>query len=786
LEDNVRVLHSSYSALRRLRALAIGIMAGALLLSPAVRVPISQAAGTIEATQNISNTSDMSEAPQIALGGGRLGAVWGERNSDAVDWSTTTPTASWPGPGTKDVGGNMQYQWPDVVVDSAGTVHILYASGDTVYHRSDPTTGSLSAAHKVAGSSFPNPVRLAIAPNGTLWAVWRDTDGSGIFYRRSTDGGLNWTNGSDGGTVAKESGNMFSPDVAVGPDNVPHVVWYIRGSGSLKGEIRIADWNGSSFVKSSVTNDGGDGGCCYDADPSIAVGSGGTIHLAWRKQVGDNWAITYANHPAGGSWQSFTPVAVTSGDAKYGPSIGIDSNATAYVIFSSPTGGGRPRKVVLYSKAPGAAWDGPLTLGSGPWDSRTGIVGGNGVAYSVHQHEVGSDDGEIIYNRIQFGAPAPVAPAVGATPVLDSGLPTTRNSVVAVGFTNVSGSPDSVRYHWDSAPTDSDSWVTFANPLLNVPGPSGVTADACQTHTLYTQVRKGTTLGGVEQDSETFDVGVQAAVDILNPHLTGLPTFFGKALHDVYVPNGGSSVSNGDPNYTREGSFYLGIRGSADCSGLKTYTVTGSSINQTITNNSYTGTPALPQGSSPGKRDIKVDVNDALGNTQAYTKTLFYDPANTDTTGTLTDTKGLPVLADGGTVTANSTNSIIRSFSFKDISVTDNLYGQQDGLPKLADGKQFWGVWMANTTSSTATADDPSLNWYPVEVPTPDSEFSVTWDLFAGLNYTSDLLNKPGDYYVFVRFLDGAGNPSTNFIKTKVTLTAGYSIPTRRLPVLTR
>ena len=60
-------------------------------------------------------------------------------------------------------------------------------------------------------------------------------------------------------------------------------------------------------------------------------------------------------------------------------------------------------------------------------------------------------------------------------------------------------------------------------------------------------------------------------------------------------------------------------------------------------------------------------------------------------------------------------------------------------------------------------------------------------DLFAGLNITSDLRNHPGDYYVFVRFLDGAGNASTNVIKSdKITLAAGYDIPTVRLPIQVR
>jgi hypothetical protein len=73
-----------------------------------------------------------------------------------------------------------------------------------------------------------------------------------------------------------------------------------------------------------------------------------------------------------------------------------------------------------------------------------------------------------------------------------------------------------------------------------------------------------------------------------------------------------------------------------------------------------------------------------------------------------------------------------------------------------------------------------------VRVATPNSSFSVRWSLFSGLGYTSDLANKPGDYYVFVRFLDGAGNPSSGSLKLKVTLEPGYTLPSQRLPVQVR
>jgi hypothetical protein len=422
------------------------------------------------------------------------------------------------------------------------------------------------------------------------------------------------------------------------------------------------------------------------------------------------------------------------------------------------------------SEDDGAHWSGVKDISPSSGFSRNVSAAANDAGFQAVWHDERRGSYQIYFSTYPVSGGGP--PPVSATPVLDNGLPTTRNSVVTLSFTNIVGSPDSVRYHWDTAPTDADPWVPFTSPIT-VQGPTGVTPNACQPHALYTQVRRGTVLGTVAQDSELFDIGVQAEVNILNPHLAGLPAT-------------GSGASDGDPNYTRERSFYLRVSGFADCSGLSTFAVTGSASG-TIPNNFYASATALPGSSTPGAHDISVAVTDALGNANSYSKTLIYDPANTDTTGTQTNTLGLPVLASGGSATADKANSIIRSLSFDNIRVNDNLYGQQPNLPQLPSGEQFWGVSIANTTSPTTTVDDPNLNWYAVRVPEPTSSFTITWDIFTGLNVPyANLRNQPGNYYMFVRFLDGAGNPSARSIKATATITDGYDVPTLRLPIQVR
>jgi hypothetical protein len=653
---------------------------------------------------------------------------------------------------------------------------------------------------------------------------------SRIYYRLSTDGGVSWGAQEQISNVAS-----YEPAVLLDDTGQPHVV-FTHNPGSALDMAYITKvngaWTGPVLLNTGATE--------FNRDASIGYTRAGgtlTLHVVFmggktgseddkhvfsvRKVGAGGWEaprqrqsnsgggfpdlVTDRQSKVYGTWQVdssayfyepyfsrsldnganwTTPQAVGSltGDIGQVPAIARTPSGKIVVLWEDQyrTSDNKRDIFARVSEDDGANWSETQDISPSPGYSRNVSATANDAGFQAAWHDERQGSYQIYTSSFPV-AGGTIGPS--ATPLLDSGLPITRNSVVAVSFSNVTGSPDSVRYHWDAAPTDANAWVPFTNSFT-VPAPAGVSADACQTHTLYTQVRKGSTAGAAAQDSETFDMGVQADVNILNRHLAGLPPFYGLTMHDVYTGPGGNGASDGDPNYTRESSFFLGVSGLTDCSGLSTYNVTGSDSDP-IVNNSYANTPALPGASTPGPHDISVEVKDALGNAKTWQKTLIYDPADDPSTA-ITDTTGLPVLASGGSVTADSANSIIRSLSFQGISVNDNLYGKQPNLPQLPAGKQFWGVWLANTTSSSITVDDASLNWYPVRVSEPNSSFTVKWDLFSGLNFTTDLRNKPGDYYVFVRFLDGAGNASTGSLKVKVTLTAGYDIPSVRLPMLAR
>jgi hypothetical protein len=719
--------------------------------------------------------------------------------------------------------------FPDIVIDSQNVTHIVYTQTP------DFDTVRIVRYINNRGGGWSSPVTLSapglfadlghlstVTLNGQVYLalVYKARTGnnstSRIYYRLSSDGGRTW-----GAQERISNVTTFEPDIVLDNTGQPHVVFsYQPGTGLNMAYITKVNgvWTAPAVLSA--------GGTAFNRDASISyTRSGGTLTLhvlftSGRNGDAGNKRIVYVRKVGAGAWTAPQqrqgngggefPEVVTDFQSKiygawhvnsssygYEPyaSRSLDNGATwtAPEVVGSKSGaiGQTPaiartssgKIAVLWedenrtsdqkrdifarvSEDDGAHWSGVKNVSPSSGYSRNVAAAASDAGFQAAWHDERRGSYQIYYSTYPVTVVLPAA-----TPLLDNGALTTKNSTVTLSFSNVSGTPDSMRYRWDASPTDADPWVAFASPVT-IPAPTGITPEACQNHTLFTQVRRGTTTGAVAYDTELFDVGVQANVNILNPHLAG-------------VSVSGTGAWDGDPNYTREASFYLGIAGFGDCSGLSTFSITAGASGP-IANNRYVATPALPGDSTPGPHPISVLVNDALGNAQTYANTLIYDPAS-DPNGVAANTDGLPVLRSGGSVTADDANSIIRTLSFEDIRVNDNLYGQQDGLPQLPAGKQFWGVLIANTTSPTATVDDPNLRWYPVRVAEPDANFSIKWNIFTGFGFGyADLRDHPGDYHILVRFLDGAGNASAESIKATATITNGYDIPTQRLPVLVR
>jgi hypothetical protein len=127
---------------------------------------------------------------------------------------------------------------------------------------------------------------VAVAPDGTPYVAWYD-DSSGdeeIYVRRWN--GSSWeevgSGSASGGGISDNSGNSSRASVAVAPDGTPYVAWQDDSGGDY--EIYVRRWNGSSWeeVGSGSASGGGISDNSGDSySPSVAVAPGGRPYVAW-------------------------------------------------------------------------------------------------------------------------------------------------------------------------------------------------------------------------------------------------------------------------------------------------------------------------------------------------------------------------------------------------------------------------------------------------------------------------------------------------------------------------
>lgn len=711
-------------------------------------------AATGGSQENVSNTVGESEAPQAAVFGSTINVVWGERNTTTIAVSQKTNGGTWPSPTAFNTGSQTKNQWPDIAVTTDGTVHMAYAAGDLIYYRSKPNGGTWSNARTVATDSFPNPVRIAAAPNGTLWIIWRDTSGSVIRYRRSTDSGQTW----NGGDVATQTGNMFAPDIAVGSDNVPHIVWYLR-SVNPNG-MAYADWTGSGWNVGKFGNTG------YIADPVLVIDSTNTQHVAYRRQSGTDWIIQHATRAPGGAWGGQENIRTTPGDAAYAPGLAVDPNSGVHITWSELNSGGN--RDVWYSMKPaGQSFGAPTNVSdnSSGWNSRSIIVITNdaaGIAAHIfYQRGVrGQDIDDVYYRRYTFTAaqptpvpptPTPIPPKIGGTLTINGGAAFTNQASVTVSINNTTTTQANVYSLTDGAAPGAPT-TAFTDPSLTTSFNLDVSDGRCRAHTIYGRIGNGTVTSLPFSSSIMYDPGVAADVQARNPN---------SALNRPLNAVGSALTASGDVAYTREQRFNLSITNPPEeCSGLKRYALVAK------------GAPA-PASDSPawklfpaegyvsaniqfaaargeGKYQFDVYAEDNVGHVSQtpFPAEIVYDataPTVSGASGPLATTSDQP---KGGIATIDASA----------LTVTDNTYIDP------GSGRQYWGFWAI--VKKTDAGEPIQTEWEAKGVIVPGAlPASLSWNMAHGL---TGGFTPGANYTVYLRYLDGAGNWSATIASQPV------------------
>lgn len=687
-------------------------------------------------------------------------------NRDKVfAWNKVAAATSFPSP--FEVGGaegTPDWSSTSVALAPDGTLYTVWANQPerTIYLRQRDPRGNWGPRRVVESRlGFGVNPEVAVTTGNQVFVTWREVDRP-IRYRISNNGGNDWSDRRDVTDIIAYKGAY---GLAAGPGGRLGITFTAGVDDKL--QIFVGLWNGSSFVTNRISSGGAD-----FADPTITFSPQGRPIVAFRGVAtsGGNAGAFFAEQQPDGGWPRSRLVGGAVTD-----NVGVSSDEQGNLHMAwigAPSGS----STIYYAFKPaGGNFRGPIASGNSAavYNPRlSASVAGGTYAHVVSEEFSGSS------SFLRYSLFSSNVSIFGGEPVVGDGtskVAPTADGTVKLSFRTITGKPNQIRWRWQAAPTDaaSDSggWTTFTNEL-RIPVPENIRNDtSCQPVVLYTQLRD-TVTGLIEPTARPTTVNldgvVEAQVSVSNPFARASAQEIGGRTSLAAT----EGAPGGAPNYTRVPLTWLNVTSDTDCSGITVADIgsTPDSFEQTIVINdgAFAGIIALPDliNVKPGNVPVYVRVRDGAGNARIFSVPVIFD-----------ETK--PLYQSGAVeATAAPKADILQDLTFSQVLVNDDYPGG------------YWGVWVANATEEVG---DPinQLSWEVRAAPknrTADSEgrtsFTVKdWSLANGLD-AKDLV--PGeDYYIYVRFLDGAGNPTDKVIVTRVA-SSQLVKPKTTLPILRR
>jgi len=218
--------------------------------------------------------------------------------------------------------------FPRVTTDNNGRPYLCVAFGDLVYitlkdrrwvsQRIDPGSGTISYH-----------CSIALGPDGTPHLSWYHEhypDGRQYthFRHASLEDGVWVVRSVDGGVSGKWS------SMVIDSKGFPHASYSQFASGGKSvGEVRYAEWDGSSWITTTVDSSS-TSGTYRGYDNSLALAPDGSPHISYF----DGRILKYA-HQDHGKWTIEKVDAVVSGYDFYGGSttLLLDSHGNPHIIY---------------------------------------------------------------------------------------------------------------------------------------------------------------------------------------------------------------------------------------------------------------------------------------------------------------------------------------------------------------------------------------------------------------------------------------------------------------------
>lgn len=689
--------------------------------------------------------SRFTKFPKVAAGRNQVTVSSPINKSVAVAWNKVADATSFANPfELGEAEGQPDWSTTSVAIGPDGSFFVAWANQPerTVYLRQRTPDGQWGPRRTVENRlGFGVNPEVAVTSGGQVFVAWRDVD-KPLRYRFSNDAGANWSERRDLTDTVAYKGAF---GMAGGPNGKLGIAFTAGFDDKL--QIFVSQWNGSGFNTSRITSSGGD-----FADPTIAWNPNGRPIVAYRgvANSGGNAGVFFAEQQADGNW----PISrLVGGGVVDSVSVSTDEQGNVHMAWvGTPSG----NQSLYYAFKPfGGAFRGPIASGNG------GAIFNPDLSASVAKVAFGhavAEDFNGSAPAVRYSLFSSNAFAFGGEPTVENGaarVAPAADGTVLLTFKSLTGSPNQVRWRWNAAPTDaandSGGWQAFSNERRIAVPDSIRNSTSCQPVVLYTQLRN-TTTGIAEPEARPVTVNVDGVVEA--QVYTNNP--FSRASASELQANPSlaatSGAAGGAPNYTRVPLTWLNVVADSDCSGITVADI-GSApdkFEQTIVvgDGAFAGVVALPDliNVKAGPVPFFVRVRDGAGNSRVYNIPMVFD-----------ETK--PTYKSGAFTAAGSPDGdILQDLTFSSVSVEDAYPGG------------YWGVWLANSPTAVADpANDSKLQWTVREAPElrPNSGFTIKdWSLATGIA-PADL--KPGeDYYIYARFLDGAGNPTDQVISFRV------------------
>jgi hypothetical protein len=294
--------------------------------------------GTTWINKRLTFKSGYSRDPSIAIdSNNHVHVVWEDNTSSNFEIyykKSTDGGVTWI---TKRMTYNPYNSFdPIIAVSSNNHVHVVWSDStpgnSEIFNKKSTDGGAVWTTKRLTfnseGSFHP---AIALDSNNYVHVVWQDhTPGiAEIYYKKSTDGGAAWTTKR----LTYNAGFSGIPAIAIDSNDNLHVVWY--DSTPFNSEIfykKSTDGGVNWITKRLTYNSGG------SYTPTIAIDSNGQIHVVWYDHTSGNSEIYYKKSTNGGTTWATKKLSWSSGDSEY-PDIAIDYINHIHVVWHDDTPG---------------------------------------------------------------------------------------------------------------------------------------------------------------------------------------------------------------------------------------------------------------------------------------------------------------------------------------------------------------------------------------------------------------------------------------------------------------